>query len=201
MTDGPIITLRSVLFGEADATAEITDSLNEVGVLGAAAQASTRLRDALGDAVSSRAGAVIAGLLDTDVLDVMKLGWQKHERLRAAGQRTLVEPGSEELVDLMAHTIRSTHEPRLEVYFDDALIATVGLRLELRADVHAVVAVVAEGRLIAVSSGKADLGAELSCEGVPIKAITRTIDLEARFELSKGISLVDPGSAESPIPG
>lgn len=184
-----LLDVRAVLFGDGNGSEDIASSMEGLGVLRAVTQADP-LRTAFGDAVSSRAGAVVAGLLEMDLLDVLKLGWQKHARLRTAAVRTRETPGSEEVVDLLTHTIRSTHMPRLEVYFDETLIATVDFELELRIDVDALVAEVSDGRLVAVGAGQAELGAEFSCEGIPVKAVTRIVDLSARIELDPGVDLL-----------
>jgi hypothetical protein len=60
---------------------------------------------------------------------------------------------------------------------------------ELSAEFHAVQAVVSAGKLIALRSGKADLSAELWCEGVPMRTARRTIDLE--MDLGTGLLLAE----------
>jgi hypothetical protein len=187
--DARALTVGALLFGDQHDEEELRNRLHEQGALKGLAEALDRVPPGLRDVAVDRIGHVAQRVLDVDVLGVLGLGWQKYERLADAAQRTLRTPGSEEIVDLTTHRITSTHEPQVEVTVDGVAVATVGLRLELSAELHAVQAVVTAGTLIALRTGKADLTADLSCEGVPVAQGRRTIDLGVTLDLGAGLVL------------
>jgi len=62
--------------------------------------------------------------------DLAVAGWRRHAALTAAADRTRVNPGSWEVVDLATHRITSVHRPYVELLLNDVHVATV--RFELR---------------------------------------------------------------------
>jgi hypothetical protein len=193
------LTLGSLLFGQADGDA-IGRALHERGALDNLAVALDDVPAPLRNIAVDRIGHAATEPLGVDVVEALKLGWQKYGRLRDAGAKTLAAPGSEEIVDLASHRITSTFEPKIDVFIDEVRRAIVDLRLDLRADVHAVQAIVSEGRMVALRSGKADLEGALSCNGVEVRSVHRTIDLDLELGLGSGLVLARPAGGGLPDP-
>jgi hypothetical protein len=195
-------SLRSVLFSADDAPAVLRRSLREQGTLGKVTHALAGLPEDSRDAASGGLGEVVAELLDVDLIDVLKLGWQKTVLLRDAAVRTLENPGSQEIVDLATHRITSTHEPRVDVLIDEVPVFTIHLRIELRIVLRAIRGVVEAGRLVALTSGTADITAELFCEGESIRSVSSELDLHLELRLGDGLRLEEPLPLElPPVPG
>jgi hypothetical protein len=114
--------------------------------------------------------------------------------LSGAARRTLVVPGSEEVVDLVSHRIRSVHRPDVAVLVDGVRVAKIDFELKVVFEVGALVAVVRAGRLVALRGGRCDLDATLSAEGIPLAQQHKRFDLGARLPLGSGVELVAPES-------
>jgi hypothetical protein len=187
MSDSPggVLTTGSVLFDEQDKGDALGSALRAQGALKAVADGLEVVPPGLREAALARLGGVVAEALDFDVMSVLKLGWQRYSSLTDAARRTLEAPGSEEIVDLATHRVTSTHEPRVEILFDGKKI-------------HSVQAVIAGGRMVALRSGRADLVAELSCENVPVRSATRSVELNLVMEIGTGIVLADAGPVVIP---
>jgi hypothetical protein len=151
---------------------------------------------------------VIAGVLDQRIADLLAAGWRKWDALGTAAHRSLETPGSREIVELADHEITSTHHPSVDVTFDGKHIAEIEATIELAAELHAVTAVVAGGRLTAVRSGRAELSASFAIEGVEVAKGTRQVELPIEIGLGPGIPLVErpevvvlpPAPAGEPMP-
>ena len=72
------------------------------------------------------------------------------------------------------------------------LISHVELQIEITFDLHAVRGVISAGRLTALSSGRADVTAELRCEGVRVTSATRQQELPIVIKLGSGVMLAEP---------
>ena len=195
-----VLTTGSVLFEEEDAGDAVRTALRDWGALKTVTDGLVAVPAGLRGAALDRLGGVVAEALNFDVMSVLKLGWQGYSSLTDAARRSLETTGTEEIVDLTTHRITSIHEPRVEILFDGANIGTVALRIDIQLDLHAVQAVVAGGRLVAIRSGRADLTVDLSCEGVPVRSVTRSVDLNLVMELGAGIVLVQPPTGPVVIP-
>jgi hypothetical protein len=187
-----VLTTGSILFEQEDAGDAVRGALNDWGGLQTVTDGLAAIPAGLREAALERLGGVVAEALDLDVTSVLKLGWQRYSSLTDAARRSVDTPGAEEVVELATHRITSSHEPHVELIYDDVPIATIALRIDLKLDLHAVQAVIAGGRLVALRSGRVDLHADLSCEGVPVKSATRSVDLNLVMELGAGIALVQP---------
>jgi hypothetical protein len=185
------LTLRTVLFGDGSGHA-ITEALRNDDPSSGIGRTITQLPPTLETVGTEQLGEALGRLLQLPLVEIFALGWQKHARLMEAAHRSLEQSQEVEIVDLATHTIRSIHEPRLEVFHGETMIALITLGVTLVADVHALQAVIATGRIVALASGRADLKADLSCDGVKVKSASTTVDLHRTFELADGITLVPP---------
>jgi hypothetical protein len=197
VTERPL-TLRTVLFDDGSGQA-ITDALRNDDRSSGIGRTITLLPPTLETVGTEQLGEALGRLLELPLVEIFGLGWQKHDRLMEAAHRSLGQSGEVEIVDLMTHTIRSIHEPRLEVFLGEAMIAAITLGVTLAADVHALQAVIRAGRIVALASGRADLEADLTCDGVKMKSASTAVDLHLALELGDGITLVPPLPPTPPV--
>ena len=193
-----------VLFGEEQGdTAEMLGTALRDGGLGRMiGTAVGSLTSTAQHAVCDEAGRVAADLLRLDLGDVLMRGWAKHSDLKAAGRRTVQEPGSEEVVTLSTHAISSTHRPYVDVRVDDVLLSRVQLAILLSLTVTGLVAVVRDGCLIEVRSGSCRLKGTLDCEGVRIGERATSFALPERLRIPAGLRLVpEPGISATTTDG
>lgn len=159
-------SVRTLLLGPGRPSAEqvLADAVEHRGLGSVVADAVGGLSSAGRHAVCEEAGHVADALLDLDVTDVLAMAWKKHTALRDAARRTVERPGTEELVPLATHTVSSTHRPRVDVLIDEVKVTDVEIELALTLVVTGVLAVVRDGRLVALHGGTVDATAALSCE-------------------------------------
>jgi len=184
-------TLRSVLYGADVGSSELRQALQDTGALGAVAETLPGLPIGLRNAVIGEMASVVSGVLELELGFLLLTGWQKYEALTDAAQRTVSNPGAEEIVDLATHRIVSTHRPLIDLVVDGAKISEVELQIEVTFALHAVCGVISGGRLIALRSGRADVTAELRCEGIHVTSATRQVELPIAVELGSGVMLVE----------
>jgi hypothetical protein len=185
-------TIGGLLFPGAGSADEIQRLLDDRGVPERAVGKELALTTGLVRAAAAEIGSVVAGLLDIDLVDVLVSAWKKYGALSAAAEETLLSPGEERYVDLATHRITSTHAPSVELLLDDVPVGSVDFELELGAVIEALRAVVTDGRLTAIRSGRIELSATLSCEGVELRSVSRTIDPSLEFDLGDGVPLREP---------
>lgn len=186
--DGP--TIRSVLTEERG-----DDELRGAVREGQVAEALDRRLDVVPPGLRAFARdqvvTVVLSALDLPLVDVLAAGWRKWEELVTAATRSVQEPGSAEIVELRDRRITSTHRPRIDVTLDGREVAHIELELELEIVLHTVTAVVTSGRLSALRTGRADVTARLSVEGVQAAQKTRPVELPVEVGLGAGIPLVN----------
>ena len=132
-------------------------------------------------------------LLDLDLGDLLASGWSSYDALMEAGKRTAANPESSEVVELGRHTITSTHHPSIDILADGVLVATLVADLTLTFDIHAVVAVVRGGYLVAARPSECDLSAGLSWNEFKYEAPKRRIQLPGELTLGDGFRLAPSG--------
>jgi hypothetical protein len=186
------VTLGGVLFDEADGTVRLQGAIRDTEASAAIEAKLSNLAGGLREDANIEVLRAAAGVLDIDLVDVLLAGWRKYTVLTDAARRTLEALETEELIPLYDHRITSTHRPRIDLTLDEVPIKSIELEIDLTIELHAVRAIVTLGRLIGFRSGKADLQAELRCEGVQIVSATGMIDLPVRLNLDGGLPLLPP---------
>jgi hypothetical protein len=173
------LTTSAFLFGGAqDPGQALTHALKEHGVLGALGPALQALSQTGREAAGSQIATIAHEPLDHDLGGLAAAGWRKHAALTAAADRTRVNPGSTEVVDLATHRITSIHRPYVELLLNDVHIATVRFELRVEFLVRALVATVRDGHVAGLGFGACDVTAALAAEGVQL------VEQQARLDMS-----------------
>lgn len=186
---GEGLTLRRILF-EQGGEAGFRGAVDEGGAARTVDERLDALPPGLRSAAPEEVVAVVARVLDLEVIDVLAAGWRKWEELAGAARRSLEVPGETEVVELVDHRMTSAHHPHVEVTVDGKQVARIGVEIELDIDLHAVTAVVSGGRLSALRSGRADVAGKVAIEGVQVVQATRRVELPIEVGLGAGIPLV-----------
>lgn len=173
------LTTSAFLFGGAqDPGQALAHALKERGVLGPLGPALRAVSQTGREAAGSQIAAVAHELLDLDMGDLAVAGWRRHAALTAAADRTRVNPGSSEVVDLATHRITSVHRPYVELLLNDVHVATVRFELRVEFLVRALVATVRNGHVASLGFGACDVTATLAAEGVQL------LEQRARLDVS-----------------
>jgi hypothetical protein len=179
-------TVRAFLLGGDASLAELMARRGGSGTVGHALRGVSAHGRA---AVESQLAAVASGLLDLDLGDIVVSAWRKHAALAAAARDTAADPKIEQVVAMATHRVTSTHRPYVDVRVGGALVARVQFELSLAFVITAVAAVVRQGRLMAVRSGRCDLTGTLSMEGVELVSREAQLDLQIVVRLGDGLAL------------
>ncbi len=183
-------TLRRILFDDGGG-GDLDEPADAAGATGAIDGRLGALPPGLRAAARAEILKVIAGVLDQGLADVLAAGWRRWDEISAAARRSLETPGSREIVELADHEITSTHRPSVDVTFDGKKITEIEATIELAAELHAVTAVVAGGRLTALRTGRADVSASLAIVGVEVAKRSCRVELPIEVGLGAGIPLVE----------
>jgi hypothetical protein len=185
MSAGGPVSVRYLLLGSDQATIDnvLAPTVEDRGVGALVSRAIGGLGHAGQKAVCDEVAHVADTLLDLDVSDVLAHAWNKNRLISSARERTVADPDTEELVELATHTVRSRHQPSVEVFVDDLLITTVTLTLSLTLVVHGLLVVVEGGHLTGLRSGTCEATASLHCESALLAEGTHTFSIPGAVRL------------------
>jgi hypothetical protein len=191
-TASPMLSPRLLLVGESvDAVGRLTDELQRHGVARTAFGQARQLSSAASGLVDREIGAVLAGLLELDLGDVLLAGWRGHQALVAAGQRTAADPAGREVVDLASHRVRWVSRPSVDVVLDGVRLATLEFALEVEFVLVGVAAVVWRGHLVAAQGGDCTVTGLLSFADVPLVRGSWRVGVAWLVRLDPAVPLVD----------
>lgn len=143
------------------------------------------------DALGEVSGA-LPDLLDIGVDDILVGAWKKGTELRKYADPEQTPPGDTLLVEMVDHTVSSTHRPHLDVYVDEQKIARVDFEVSVSVAIEGAVLKIRGGRIHEARTGTLRATGAIKCEGQPI------IEKESRvFELPGKIELEEPMEIES----
>jgi hypothetical protein len=189
------VSAAAFLFDEEqDSVKALAAALKDTGVVAAATSGLSNITKAGLNAVGGQIASIAHDLVDIEFDELILEGWRKFGDLNAAAKRTRAATGTSEVVDLAAHNITSTHNPRVELRIDDIPIATVKFELALKFTLKAVVATVKAGRLAELHAGHCDVEGTLQAEGKQLAKRTGHFELPVLIRLGSGVPLlVDDG--------
>lgn len=127
----------------------------------------------------------LGDLLDVDVMTTLVQAWRGADELMEVIHAT--PPGQSAFVSLARHTIESEHAPSIEVRSDQKPIATLDFRLSVAIDIEDVGLVVRDGRIAALTPGRAKASVSLVWTRATLPGATLSVDhplLKTRIALS-----------------
>ncbi len=149
-------------------------------------------------AVNAEVGGVADELLEIDLGDALVLGWRKYAALQEAARRTLADPGGEEIVLLASHTVRSQHQPSVDLVVDGLTVNRFEFDVVIELVVTGVAAVVREGALVALRSGRCDVSVSVALEGARLLEAHRTLDAALLLPLPRPVALAETSPVTMP---
>jgi hypothetical protein len=194
--EGSTPTALDLLFGP-DAEAAAAETLvGEISSLGGGQdldRALAHLPETVRKAAAQEAGTTMAALLKVDLIGVLVRGWREHRDIVSAARRTLVAPGSTELVSMSAHEVTLDQRPSVSVLADGQQVASLHLGLSIVFDVSALLLGISGGRLVAVRSGRCEITAVLAVQSTDLLVKHARLELPGIIPLRRGISLLPAG--------
>ena len=132
---------------------------------------------------------ITAELTDLNLLQVIIDALSTYHELREAGRRTINEPDSEELVELIEHQVTFQNEPSIKVVVDGKQIASLHMLFSLVFEIQALTATVRAGRLTVLQIGRCDATGSVGIEGRPIAHRQAQVKLPVSIPLGAGLPL------------
>lgn len=132
---------------------------------------------------------ITAELTDLNPVQFIVDALSTYHELREAGRRTINEPDSAELVELIEHQVTFQHQPLIKVVVNGKQIATLHMLLSLVFEIQALTATVRAGRLTALQIGRCDAMGSVGIEGKPIAHRHAQVKLPASIPLGAGVPL------------
>ncbi len=185
------ITVRAVLFGDADPVGALSRAAGWRSVLGGLGGVLSGISSSGRHVVEREMSSAVTGLLGLEVSDVLVGGWRRHHALVSAAEATQSNPLATEVVQLATHRISTAHRPYVDVLVSGAKIATVHFDLAMTFDIDGVLGTVRYARLVALHGGRCTVIAWLGCEGREIASRQTVIDPALMVPLGDGIPLLE----------
>jgi hypothetical protein len=195
------LTARTFLFEDgtdADTAEAVGHAIRDHGDARSALWSVRHLSSSALELVDRRVGAATNSLLDQNLGDMLLSGWRKYVALTESARRTLAAPGSEEIVELLTHRVRSTYLPHVDLYIDGVLIHSFQFELDIVFDLTGLAAAVTQGQLVMLHGGKCVITTILNLEGAQLAKRQGTVDLELLVPLRPPVPLIDRPSAALP---
>jgi hypothetical protein len=200
------LTVRTFLLGSGneDDTATLQRTLSAQEVLGTCSGDLARLTRQGREAAEEELASVTACLLNLDLGDLLIYGWRTRQRLAKAARQTLRTPGRQEVVQLGAHRITSTHHPTIDLLVDGVRVHTFRFKLFVIFDIDVAALIIRDGQLTGLKAGDGSITCTLTLEmpGGDIELVNqqRKINLHLLIDASHGIPLLpaDTGHEAKP---
>jgi hypothetical protein len=185
-------TIRDFLFtglGESGAPSA-AGTLDRQGVTAALHGALPRqLGSEARSTVDREFAAAVDSLLNLDLLSMLTGAWTTYKRLTDAAERTLVAPQAREVVPVATHQVTCEYHPYVEILLDGAPTARFPIDLSTIFKIDALVAVITQGYLTELASGRCHIEVALSWRGIELAGRQGEYDLHLIHALRQPIPL------------
>jgi hypothetical protein len=122
-------------------------------------------------------------VLSETLVDLIVGGWRAYGAVRRAIENSLIRPGVDQVLPLRNHTITADHQHSLDIEVDGFQVMTLSVQLVMHFQLYDAVAVVRDGHLVAVRSGKAKADGTVTVEGVQVAQRTLIFPFTAELAL------------------
>lgn len=141
---------------------------------------------AVGPALIGAMKGALDDILSVDLGDVMGASWGKLKVVKEAMAATRDAPGTTIVAPLLEHAIKSSHEPKIELYIGAAKLCDLTFQIGLNLKLKEVSLAVSEGRITAVHAGLLTGEGTLALGGVPlVKSTLKEFKLPGRLRFSQ----------------
>jgi hypothetical protein len=122
-------------------------------------------------------------IMSETVVDLIVGGWRAYGAVRQAIDKSLSQPGIDQIVPLRNHIITASRQHSLDVEVDGFQVMTLSVELAIRVQLYDAVAVVRDGHILAVRSGQARADGTVTLAGVQVAHRTLTCPFAAELAL------------------
>lgn len=131
-----------------------------------------------------------ADLLDISVVDVLVGAWNTYQALKKYLDKEKYPPTQSILVPLAEHTVKSEHNPHIDIFINDKLVGSIAFQIVLTFTVRGVILIVQDGKIKGIKTGEVKAKGSLKCEGaLLLEQDFRPIPLPGSVDLGDGIPI------------
>ena len=129
-------------------------------------------------------------LLDISVVDVLVGAWNTYQALKKYLDREKYPPTQSILVPLAEHTVKSEHNPHIDILVNDEPVGKIAFQIALTFTVRGVILIVQDGKIKGIKTGEVKGKGSLKCEGaLLLEQDFRPIPLPGSVDLGDGIPI------------
>jgi hypothetical protein len=141
---------------------------------------------AVGPALIGAMKGALDDILSVDLGDVMGASWGKLKVVKEAMAATRDAPGTTIVAPLLEHAIKSSHEPKIELYIGAAKLCDLAFQIGLNLKLKEVSLAVSGGRITGVHAGVLTGEGTLTLGGIPlVKSTLKEFKLPGRLRFSR----------------
>ncbi len=107
-------------------------------------------------------------LLDVSILEVLASAWTTAGILREYADAKKHPPNESTVVPLVTHTIKSVHNPYVELLIGEKPVGRVNFEADLELTLEGVLLTIRGGHIVEMRVGSCQASGSLSCEGITI---------------------------------
>ena len=128
-------------------------------------------------------------LLDIAVPEVFRSAWTAAGVLREYADPAKHPPTESTIVPLISHTIKSVHQPYIELLVADQPVGRVDFEIDLEFTLKGALLTIRGGKIVAIRVGSCEASGSMTCEGVVIaRRASRTFALPGVMSVEKSVS-------------
>jgi hypothetical protein len=133
-------------------------------------------------------------LLDVGIPDILVLAWNKHGMLRKYLDKGKYPPNETVMAHLAEHTIKSVHQPYIEIWISDRNLGKIDFNINLTLTIKGAILKIQDGSIKEICTGSCKGKGILSCEEfIIIEKETESISLPGSISFPKGIPIALAG--------
>jgi hypothetical protein len=135
---------------------------------------------------------IATGLLDISVVDVLLGAWSRYQALKKYLDKEKYPPTQSIIVPLSEHTVKSEHNPHVEILVDDEPVGKIAFQITLAFTVRGAILMVQDGKIKGIKTGEIKGKGTLKCEGaLLLEQDFRAIPLPGSVDLGGGIPIAE----------
>lgn len=159
-----------------------------------AAASTAKVKQTLADAAKGHSWAAasdeiqnqVSGLLDVSMLDIVVRAWNENKLFERFLNPDEYDPNETFQVSLKKHTIRSKHQPHIDVTLNGKLLGRIDFQIELALTLEGVILTIRGGRVHEVQLGKAQGSGTLKCENlILLKRSSGPVELPGKIRFQE----------------
>jgi hypothetical protein len=128
-------------------------------------------------------------LLDTPLPEVLARVWEKAAAIQEFCDPAKHPPGESNLLQLAKHTVTWSHQPEIEVVFNETWRVEIRPSLKVDLTLEAGVLVIRDAKFMALKTGKLQVEATLAVQGVEIASHKAPFELPGELSFGEGIAI------------